>query len=89
MTPIVSQTVRFFLAAAILAGGTSHALAQTGAEVPERFIVISDDLLIDGELRRPSGDLFVGRSDAEFSPLFTARRSFIDEIVQSAEELTH
>lgn len=89
MSQRVPMKIRLLLALALLSGSAGQALAQTDEEVPERFIVISDDLLIDGELRRPSGDLFVGRSEAEFSPLFTARRSFIDEIVQSAEELTH
>lgn len=64
---------------------TSTAWAQDD-EVPTRFIDIRDALTTYGEIMRPDGIVFDVRERAEFDSLIHLRRTFVNEIIESADE---
>lgn len=54
-------------------------------EVQTRFYDFND-MLIDGEFQRPEGMFATERGEARFDSLLNLRRSFIDEIEETASE---
>ncbi len=62
----------------------SSAFAQDG-DVQTRFYDFND-MLIDGEFQRPEGMFATERGEARFDSLLNLRRSFIDEIEETASE---
>ncbi|MFT6399472.1 MAG: hypothetical protein ACJAYU_004239 [Bradymonadia bacterium] len=54
-------------------------------EVQTRFYDFND-MLIDGEFQRPDGMFATERGEARFDSLLNLRRSFIDEIEETASE---
>ena len=78
-----------FLSAAVvllLSMSAQSAFAQDGeGEVETRFYDFND-MLIDGELQRPTGVSMTERGSARFESLLNLEQSFIEEIDQDAEE---
>jgi len=64
----------------------SAASAQTD-EVPTRFIDITEGLTSYGEVLRPDGLLTTTRDRPEFASMIELRRTFVNEIIESAEEI--
>ena len=60
------------------------AFAQDG-EVQTRFYDFND-MLIDGEFQRPEGMFATERGEARFDSLLNLRRSFLEEIEETAAE---
>jgi len=60
--------------------------AQDEEEPPVRFINI-EDMIVDGSRMAPSEQIIVARGGAEFESLIELRRDFIEEIVESAEDI--
>lgn len=54
-------------------------------EVDTRFYDFND-MLIDGELQRPQGEMMSERGSARFDRLLNLEQSFVDEIEKGAEE---
>lgn len=54
---------------------------------PTRFIDITEDLSINGNTLNPEGMTFQVRDRPEFPSLMRLRRSFIPELIESADEL--
>jgi hypothetical protein len=54
-------------------------------EVQTRFYDFND-MLIDGEFQRPEGMFATERGEARFDTLLNLRRSFLDEIEETAGE---
>ena len=54
-------------------------------EVQTRFYDFND-MLIDGEFQRPEGMFATERGEARFGSLLDLRRSFLDEIEETAGE---
>lgn len=50
-------------------------------------IMIFGDEVIDGETRRPDGDVHTARGAAEFGSLIDIRTSFVDEAVEDAAQV--
>lgn len=86
------------IALAVLGGGSGAALAQkatakkTTAPTPgakkrlkEKFYNF-DDMLIDGEYKKPNAILFTARDKVKFKRLLNLRRSFIPIILTSDRE---
>ena len=65
---------------------TSAAWAQND-EVPTAFIDIRDALTTYGEIARPDGMIIDTHERAEFDSLIRLRRTFVTEIIESANEL--
>ena len=71
---------------ALLAVGVPAAAQEEEPEVPWIHIDIPNGLDIRGETVGPGGEIFQAREGAEFSPIFELRRSFLDRIIESAQE---
>ena len=89
---------RFVMAAmaVVVASASGAALAQDKAAAPaaaapaggaakEKFYNF-DDLLIDGEYKKPNALLFTGRDKVKFDRLLKLRKSFIPVILTSDKE---
>ena len=89
---------RFVMAAmaVVVASASGAALAQdkpaapaaaapAGGAAKEKFYNF-DDLLIDGEYKKPNALLFTGRDKVKFDRLLKLRKSFIPVILTSDKE---
>jgi hypothetical protein len=81
-----------FAAIVMLLGAAGGALAQEKSAAPagdkkvkEKFYNF-DDLLIDGEYKKPNALLFTARDKVKFERLLKVRKSFIPVILMSDKE---
>jgi len=71
-------------AVGVLAVG-AQAWAQTEPVETREFVFT--DMNIDGARQGPPGDVFTSRGDSVFESLIDLRVSFVDKIVESADEV--
>lgn len=66
-------------------GGAAPAAGAPAGKEKEKFYNF-DDLLIDGEYKKPNALLFTGRDKVKFDRLLKLRKSFIPVILTSDKE---
>ncbi len=76
---------RIMITAFLLAAISSAAYAEKDPRV--KFYDF-DEMLIDGEIKKPQGLLLDARRSAEFKRLNDMRRSFVKELEDTAREKT-
>ena len=78
------------LTVALLLTAVAVAPAAVSAQdvEPDTRIIIFDDMRIGGEREAPP-EMIAVRQGAQFDTLIEIRRSFYDEIVESADEVLH
>lgn len=79
--------MKIMLSVMVFAGAVAFAgdASAQDEEVQTRHIDFND-MLIDGELQRPTGDFATVRGQATFGSLVNIRREFIEEIETAANE---
>lgn len=81
MKPFLNVLV-VFLALVSLSG---LAVAQEGGEVKEKFYNF-DDMLIDGDFKKPQGEFIEGRKKAKFDRTLKLKKSFLPKIQETTRE---
>ena len=77
---------RFVISASVfvcLGLGTSVAFAQDEGDVKTKFYDF-DDMLIDGEFKKPEGLVYGTVEKAKFARLLSLKKSFLPKIQESA-----
>lgn len=69
--------------AAILLLSSSLAFGQVKKKVKEKFYNF-DDMLIDGEYKKPNAILFTARDKVRFNRLLNLRKSFMPVLVKTS-----
>ncbi len=64
---------------------TSVAAAQDGEDVKTKFYDF-DDMLIDGEFKKPDGFVYGAVEKAKFDRLLSLKKSFLPKIQESAKD---
>ena len=89
-TALVSVCLALAIAGSAFAQDKGKGASTAGAGAPagkekEKFYNF-DDLLIDGEYKKPNALLFTGRDKVKFDRLLKLRKSFIPVILTSDKE---
>ena len=73
------------IAALMLAVGSTQAIAQDGGDVKTKFYNF-DDLLIDGQYKKPQVLYTDARQKVKFERLLKLKKSFIKSLLLTAKE---
>ena len=84
-TVVISMSGAAFAQDKPAAAPAAGAPAPAGGAAKEKFYNF-DDLLIDGEYKKPNALLFTGRDKVKFDRLLKLRKSFIPVILTSDKE---